>query len=104
MSKLKITQTKLKPDTHFLIQHLTCPSKIKKYQKSMEEGDTFPPVRVVQYEESFLIIDGHHRIAAARLAGIAIDAKVADGNEFENLDISLSGMGKRADDEQFWRS
>lgn len=82
--------------------HETCPHKIARYARAMEGGDKFPPVRVVDYDGVFMIIDGHHRAAAAQRAGLPLDALVVSGAAFEALDMNARDHGKRADDPEFW--
>ena len=36
----------------------------------MRDGIKFPPVHVFRVDDRFILVDGHHRILAARLAGI----------------------------------
>lgn len=68
----------------------------------MREGAKFPPVRVVDYDGDFLIIDGHHRIEAASELGLELEAWVVDGEVFEDFDASHRHLGLRADDVQAW--
>lgn len=83
--------------------HETCPSKIGAYVSAMERGDKFPPARVVDYGGIFMIVDGHHRAAAANRVGLPLEALVARGDAFEALDAKVSQLGKRADDLEFWQ-
>ena len=77
--------------------------KVRRYAEAMARGDAFPPIRVVDYGDSLMIIDGHHRAAAARRAGVHVTALIADGEAFENLDIALRDVDQgRADDPQHW--
>lgn len=84
--------------------HETDADTIAQYASAMKQGDQFPPIRAVDYGDSFMIVDGHHRTAAARMAGLPVSALIADGEQFEDLDNSLraDGDGKRADDVEFW--
>ena len=77
--------------------------KVAEYVSAMRRGDQFPPIRAVDYGDSIMIIDGHHRCAAARIAGQSISAMLADGDAFEDLDIALRDADAgRADDPQHW--
>lgn len=54
---------------------------IDDYKESMQDGDKFPPILVMQATDSdtegYYIIDGHHRYEAARALGwVTIDANV----------------------------
>ena len=40
-----------------------------KIAKSYAMGETIPPIMVRKHENKFMILDGHHRYFAARLAG-----------------------------------
>ena len=48
--------------------------KVRKYSKTMKEqggyGD-FPPIEVAEIDGKMIIVDGHHRAAAAKAAGIS---------------------------------
>ena len=83
--------------------HEVDPAKVATYTKAMRRGDKFPPIRAVDYGDCIMIVDGHHRCAAARFAGTAIWALIADGDAFEDLDIALRNVGTgRADDVEHW--
>ena len=101
---MKITPTTLSPSNAARGPHQIDQNKVASYSLAMKAGAKFPPVRVVDYGEGCLmIIDGHHRIAAARIEGIELQALVADGEEFEELDTMLSDWRRgRADDEIHW--
>ena len=78
-------------------------AKVAEIARAMELGYKFPPVRVVQYGQALHIIDGHHRVSAARSLGYQLSALVADGDSFEDLDCELRAESAgRADDELHW--
>ncbi len=83
--------------------HETSDAKIARFAEDMRSGVAFPPIRAVDYGSTIMIIDGHHRAAAARLAGCTVRAMVADGEAFEDLDNEVKSEGKRADDLEFWQ-
>jgi hypothetical protein len=50
---------------------------VKTYCSAMLAGDQFPPIILVRENDHYLISDGTHRIAAARLAGrVTIEAEI----------------------------
>jgi hypothetical protein len=50
------------------------------YAEAMKAGDDFPPVKVVRAGDSFYLVDGFHRVAAAETAGLdRIRADVVEG-------------------------
>jgi ParB-like chromosome segregation protein Spo0J len=44
------------------------PSVVSEYQERMTEGDVFTPVVVFLINTRYLLVDGHHRFEAAKLA------------------------------------
>jgi ParB-like chromosome segregation protein Spo0J len=84
--------------------HEIDPAKVRLYAEAMRRGDRFPPIRAVDYGDSLMIIDGHHRAAAARIANTPLSALVAQGEDFEDLDLALRDAGAgRADDPEHWQ-
>ena len=49
--------------------------------KMRKNGWTFDPVLVVEHNGQRYVIDGHHRIEAARRAGIEVPYKIATPDE-----------------------
>lgn len=43
--------------------------RLTRLQRAFPDGD-FPPITVNEMSGSFLVVDGHHRVAAARRRGI----------------------------------
>jgi hypothetical protein len=99
---MEIVQTTLSASANFQLIHETCDSKIAHYAARMLDGDKFPPIRAVDYGTSIMMIDGHHRVKAARIANMPVAALIASGDEFEDLDCAVRHQGKRADDAEFW--
>lgn len=87
---------------NFVGQHEIDPNKVDQYAAYMRGGSTFPPVRVVGLDGGYLIIDGHHRVAASREARQGVDAWIVDEEAFEDFDAANRHLGQRADDPQFW--
>jgi ParB/RepB/Spo0J family partition protein len=72
----------------------------------LEEGQV-EPIGVYQDEESYILVWGHRRVEAARMAGWAeIDAMIVQRDEINNLIQSgienLSGEDMTADDKAEW--
>lgn len=44
---------------------------ISEYAAAMKAGEAFPPIRVIEADDGWLVCDGFHRVSAARAAGIA---------------------------------
>lgn len=102
--------------TSCIFQHETDPKKVKTFVHSHCYGAIFPPVHLAEYDGRYLIVDGHHRTAAAlhitetlREQGWlrevqALKALVVDGAEFDELDCDLQseGLGNRADMDRYW--
>jgi hypothetical protein len=47
------------------------PSVVAEYEAAMEAGDQFPPLLVFYVGSGFLLVDGFHRLEAAKLSGLA---------------------------------
>lgn len=58
--------------TFLCICHSVKDHKVLKYKKSMENGDNFPPIEVVEKDGLYFVKDGNHRCHASHL----IDQKV----------------------------
>jgi len=53
------------------------PSRVKRLVAALDRGEVLPPVQLYRIGHEYFVADGHHRVAAARLAGAAdIDADV----------------------------
>ena len=100
---LTVERAMLPPDSPASGPHETDAGKIARYAAAMAGGAVFPPVRLVRYDDCLMIIDGHHRVAAGRVAGVPVAAMIADGEAFEDLDIALRDADAgRADDAANW--
>ena len=106
------TATPLPPDKEILPKTTTCEKLLltqleddKKYQLRVEEdlsairdlaqayndGETIPPIEVVQVDtQRYIIVDGHHRYAAAKEAGIeSMECRITEGSEYDAFILSL---------------
>ncbi len=45
------------------------PKVVRKYADAMKDGAIFPPIQLARIKRSLFILDGHHRVAAARQIG-----------------------------------
>jgi hypothetical protein len=53
------------------------PSRVRRLVQALDHGEILPPVLLYRIGHEYFVADGHHRIAAARLAGQAyVDAEV----------------------------
>jgi hypothetical protein len=63
-------------DNRFLPKTSRTRERWKHLERSFPAGD-FPPIVVYQVDESYFVVDGHHRVAIAKAKGLAtIDAEV----------------------------
>lgn len=53
------------------------PSRVRRLVRALDQGEVLPPVLLYRIGHEYFIADGHHRVAAARLAGQQyVDAEV----------------------------
>jgi hypothetical protein len=63
---------------------------VREYAQMWREGVKFLPIRVVRDGKNYLLTDGFHRVAAAKLAGLkVIEAIVIQGDRVKALEESL---------------
>ena len=66
------------------------PQTVDDYAEHWQSGGTFPPILVYQDGDRYFLVDGFHRKAGARKAGLSrIPALVRVGNQLEALEASL---------------
>ncbi len=101
---LSVERVQLMPWSNISGPHEIDSAKVQSFIDEMRAGGNFPPVRVVRYDGGYFhIIDGHHRVAAAKQCGFPLSALVANGEQFEDLDNELRAAGSgRADDVAHW--
>lgn len=66
------------------------PSRVRRLVAALDHGEVFPPVLLYRLGHEYYIVDGHHRVAAAQLAGQQdVDAEVVaflpDGGSPEDV-------------------
>lgn len=65
-------------DRHFLPKKSHMKDRWRQVERALPAGD-FPPIVVYQVDESYFVVDGHHRVAIAKQRGIDfIDAEVTE--------------------------
>jgi Domain of unknown function (DUF4032)/ParB-like nuclease domain len=53
------------------------PSRVRRLMEALNHGEVLPPVLLYRLGHEYYIVDGHHRVAAARMAGQQdVDAEV----------------------------
>lgn len=66
-------------DTNFQYRALDgeYPVRLRRILDALQEGAILPPIDVAQIKDEYFVIDGHHRVAAAKILGqIDIDATI----------------------------
>lgn len=64
----------------------TSPKKMGSIVEALGKGEQFAPVNVARdVEGAHWIVDGHHRSAAMRAAGMPVRAKVLDVSDYDDL-------------------
>ena len=53
-------------DNRFRMKHKTPSERLQRIRKAMREGHPLPPVKLYQIKDAFYVLDGNHRIAAAK--------------------------------------
>jgi ParB/Sulfiredoxin domain len=60
---------------------------------AMRQGEPLPPIEVWQWRGEYYVLDGHHRVAAARALGIDyISAHVIEVVELSRYDAKAEGL------------
>ena len=76
----QMTATTIKPHDLMRTHSLSGKRSTKKVMNIAEtmrkEGWTFEPIDVAEHNGSYYILDGHHRVAAAKMAGVDVPFKV----------------------------
>lgn len=71
-------------------------ARFKRILKAMEDGAVMPPVDLYRLGYDYYVLDGHHRIAAARKLGqVDIDAVVTEFIPMENQDMQRVFVERR---------
>lgn len=87
---MKIEIKRIKADPAFQFRAAVNPEIVAQYAEAMGEGATFPPVQLYQVGEELLLVDGWHRLEAARKTKAKqIDAEVTKGTRGEALKAAI---------------
>lgn len=69
----------LELDANFQYRNGIKPFRLRRILEALESGTVLPPIDVDQIKDEYFVIDGHHRVAAAKEIGqIYIDANVRE--------------------------
>ncbi len=64
--------------------------KVKQYAQAMRQGQKFLPIRVYRVGTELWLVDGFHRLEAAKLCGFdTLEAEVIDGSPSDAIRASL---------------
>ena len=87
----KLLLTQLEDDKKYQLRVEEDPSTICDLAQAYNDGETIPPIDVVKVDtERYIIVDGHHRYAAAKEAGIeSMECRITEGNEYNAFILSL---------------
>jgi len=104
-------------DSHFRLRNFASTERLDGILQAMRQGKYLPPVKLYQIKEEYYVLDGNHRVAAAKaLCREKIDARILEfipsKNTLENIlyreksefrektgldvDISLTELGQYA--------
>ena len=87
----KLLLTQLEDDKKYQLRVEEDQSAIRDLAQAYNDGETIPPIDVVQVgTERYIIVDGHHRYAAAKESGIeSMECFLTEGSEYDALVLSL---------------
>lgn len=64
-------------DAHFRWRGRKSDDRSRRIEQAMERGEVLPPISVYELDGNYFVIDGHHRVSAAKKLGQAfLDADV----------------------------
>ena len=73
-------------DNQFKPRQHVPPERLKIIKDLIKQGKPLPPVKLYQIKEQYFVLDGNHRIAAAKEFGwISIDAHILQRHVFEGI-------------------
>ena len=111
--RLKLAQLNTEPETFQFREFETQEDHVKSLSDALKQGETLDPVTVWKRGDGdFIVVDGHHRLAAYRATDYAkpIPANVYEGTEADALLLALSEntktklpMTKTERDNAAWR-
>jgi len=66
-------------DSKFRLKHNMVSDRLQRIKRAMKEGKLLPPVKLYQIKDEYYVLDGNHRIAAAKEFGLLeIDATIVE--------------------------
>ena len=66
-------------DSEFRLKHNMTSDRLQRIKRAMTAGKRLPPVKLYQIKDEYYVLDGNHRIAAAKEFGLLeIDAKIVE--------------------------
>ena len=66
-------------DSKFRLKHNMVSDRLQRIKRAMTEGKRLPPVKLYQIKDEYYVLDGNHRIAAAKEFGLLeIDATIVE--------------------------
>jgi uncharacterized ParB-like nuclease family protein len=66
-------------DSEFRLKHNMTSDRLQRIKQAMTAGKLLPPVKLYQIKDEYYVMDGHHRVAAAKEIGRhEIDAKIEE--------------------------
>ena len=66
-------------DDKFRLKQHVPPERLQRIKAAMKSGKPLPPVKLYQIKDEYFVLDGNHRIAAAKAFGwIDINAKIVE--------------------------
>lgn len=68
-------------DARFQLRNRLDPAAVSDYTKAMAVGAKFPPIKLARIKGVLFLIDGFHRVAAAKEASYTLEATIADMTE-----------------------
>jgi hypothetical protein len=96
----------IKQDEDIVARERTDIQIVSEYRLRMLEGDVFPPLEIIQEGDVFWLIDGAHRLEAARSAGLeSVRCSIRKGNRREAILASCAanaehGVRRSTDDKR----
>ena len=66
-------------DSEFRLKHNLASDRLQRIKRAMTAGKPLPPVKLYQIKDEYYVLDGNHRIAAAKEFGLLeIDATIVE--------------------------
>ncbi|WP_243444874.1 ParB/RepB/Spo0J family partition protein [Sphingosinicella humi] len=80
----------IKLDRRFQPRDTLSENTVARYKAAMLRGDAFPPISVARIGRELFVVDGFHRLEAARAAGLeTVEARVANMQEDTAVAVAI---------------